>query len=167
MSAHENEIRLQPRPFHVKAGLKTTEFWISTLVIVVASAIVAIQTRSNALDSSGAVAIASAALTAFGYSRYAELRVMQRKASLSEREPGRERGIIQRRCGSSFSASSPKEASHLDPSRVRVSTLARAASGLTIDYWPWSVADYAECSRGSTVPVRGRAPLDRITRRSA
>jgi hypothetical protein len=63
------EIHVQPRPYHLKPGIKTTEFWISLLVVVIASVIVSLQAHAKALDTSGAVAIASAALTAFGYSR--------------------------------------------------------------------------------------------------
>lgn len=69
MNAHESEIRVQARPFHVKAGYKTTEFWVSLLVVIVSCLIVSEQTRTSGIDRNGAIALASAALTSFGYSR--------------------------------------------------------------------------------------------------
>lgn len=68
MSGHDREIPVQ-RPFHIKAGLKTTEFWISLFVVLACSTLVAIEARTKGLDVNGAIAVASAALTSFGYSR--------------------------------------------------------------------------------------------------
>ena len=69
MSGREHEVRVHPRPYHVKPGLKSTEFYVALLVVIVASTIVALQTRGNGLDMNGAVALATAALTSIGYSR--------------------------------------------------------------------------------------------------
>lgn len=59
----------QPRPYHVKDGCKTTEFWIALLVVAVATVIVGVQVREHGINNSSAVAVASAALTSFGYAR--------------------------------------------------------------------------------------------------
>ena len=57
------------RPYHVKEGFKTTEFWLAIVVIAVATLVVGVQVRENGLNTSSMVAVASAALTSIGYSR--------------------------------------------------------------------------------------------------
>jgi hypothetical protein len=69
VSGREHEVRVHPRLYHVKPGYKTTEFYVALLVVLVASAIVLLQTHRSGLDPNGAIALASAALTSFGYSR--------------------------------------------------------------------------------------------------
>jgi hypothetical protein len=68
VSAHEKEV-LHVRPFHVKDGYKTTEFWIASVVVAVACAIVSLQAHGGGIDRNGMIALASAAITSFGYSR--------------------------------------------------------------------------------------------------
>jgi len=67
VSAHEKETLA--RPFHVKEGFKTTEFWLSLIVVAVACTVVSLQTRGSGFDQNGVIALASAALTSLGYSR--------------------------------------------------------------------------------------------------
>jgi hypothetical protein len=57
------------RSYHVKSGIKTTEFWITALVVGTASMLVIFQASHCGFDSSGAVAIGSAAASAIGYAR--------------------------------------------------------------------------------------------------
>jgi hypothetical protein len=58
-----------PRLYHVKDGWKATEFWLALIVVLVACAIVSEQARVGCLDRNGAIALAAAAITSFGYSR--------------------------------------------------------------------------------------------------
>jgi hypothetical protein len=57
------------RPYHVKEGFKTTEFWLAVLVIAVSTLVVGVQVRESGINTSSMVALASAALTSIGYSR--------------------------------------------------------------------------------------------------
>jgi uncharacterized protein (UPF0333 family) len=66
---HAKELQVRARPYHVKEGFKTTEFWVSLLVIALATVIVGVQVRESGINVSSAVAISAAALTAIGYSR--------------------------------------------------------------------------------------------------
>jgi len=63
------EPHVHSRPYHVKEGFKTTEFWLAVLVIAIAALVVGVQLRENELTGSSWLAVASAALTSVGYSR--------------------------------------------------------------------------------------------------
>jgi hypothetical protein len=65
----EIHVQAQPRPFHVKAGFKCTEFYLAIFVIALATLIVGVQVREKGINVSSSVAVASAALTSIGYSR--------------------------------------------------------------------------------------------------
>jgi hypothetical protein len=63
----ESHVNVSPRPFHVKAGFKSTEFFLALLVIALATLIVGVQIRKGEVNVTSSVAIASAALTSIGY----------------------------------------------------------------------------------------------------
>jgi hypothetical protein len=65
----EPHVNVSPRPFHVKAGFKSTEFLLALLVIALATLIVGVQVQRCEVNVTSSVAIASAALTSIGYSR--------------------------------------------------------------------------------------------------
>ena len=65
----EKDIDVHARPFHVKDGIKTTEFYLALGVVALAVAAVGIHLRSGGFDVTSAVAIGAAALTSIGYSR--------------------------------------------------------------------------------------------------
>jgi hypothetical protein len=60
---------VQSRPYHVKAGIKSTEFWLALLVVALASVIVGFQLRYGGINLPSSVAVAAAALASIGYSR--------------------------------------------------------------------------------------------------
>lgn len=51
----------------VKAGIKTTEFWVTVAVLAFAGATVALGYCCGETRATGAVAVAAAAITAVGY----------------------------------------------------------------------------------------------------
>jgi hypothetical protein len=68
VTPHERE-NLNVRPYHVKPGIKTTEFWLAVVVIAVATAIAGAQALEHRADAASWVAALSAAITSIGYSR--------------------------------------------------------------------------------------------------
>ena len=61
-----NEID-RTRPFHVKAGLKSTEFWLAAIVVIFA--MLTADSGHKGFEVNEAVALAAAALTSIGYGR--------------------------------------------------------------------------------------------------
>ncbi|HZU97007.1 MAG TPA: hypothetical protein VFF73_09960 [Planctomycetota bacterium] len=57
------------KPYHVKEGFKTTEFWLAIVVVAVSTVVIGVQLRENGPNATSWVAVASAALTSIGYSR--------------------------------------------------------------------------------------------------
>jgi hypothetical protein len=65
----EVNVSANPRPYHLKPGFKTSEFWIALVVMALTTLIVGVQVRDRGINLPSSVAIASAAFTSFGYSR--------------------------------------------------------------------------------------------------
>jgi hypothetical protein len=56
------------RTFHVKPGIKSTEFWLAVAVVVIATTVGGIEVYRGQLDGPGAATFVAAAAATFGYS---------------------------------------------------------------------------------------------------
>ena len=56
------------RTFHVKPGIKSTELWLTVLIVVLAATVGGIEVYRGQLDGPGAVTFVSAAAATFAYS---------------------------------------------------------------------------------------------------
>ncbi len=63
----ERESHNHARPYHVKDGHKTSEFYLALGVVAIAATVVGIHLRFGGLDVVSAVAIGAAAITSIGY----------------------------------------------------------------------------------------------------